>query len=226
MHGDAVVMGRRAALAGLLGGAGFAAQPALALAAASAVHLLEPDGAVLMLTRFHPSGGPLERHGVRPGAWWQLLYAPLQPGWPVELSLRAQRRGHTLQLIALDAPPAEGPHVALTLPLWSDSAAAPARWSSRFVLPAHSAADGVFVQLELWRADFAPPPPLAIRLRGVAHSGDRVRAPAALTGARVEAPPSPLVQAQRDRAAFELPLFAPRVAPAAPMPAWPQEVAR
>lgn len=224
----AVVMGRRAALAGLLGGAGIAVRPARAhTAAAASAHWLEADGAALMLARFHPAGGPLDRHGARPGAWWQLLYAPLQPGWPVELQLRAQRRGHALQVVALDAPPAEAPNVAAALPLWADSATAPARWSSRFVLPARSAADGVFLMVELWRADFASPPPLTIRLRSVAYTGEALRASTAPPAERVDAPLSPLTQAQRERGAFELPVFAPRVAPAVvPLQAWPQQVPR
>lgn len=201
---------RRTALAGVVGAAAFASRPARAQSAA----LIEPDGAALTLARFHPAGGALDRHVSRPGAWWQLVYAVLLPAWPVELSLRTLRRGHALRLVAMDAPPAEGPSIAVALPLVADASEAPVRWSSRFVLPARSPVDGLFLLVELWRADFAAPPPLTMRLRSAAPVAEP--RPAASPSARVEAPPSPLTLAQRERAAFELPVFAPRVPEARP----------
>jgi len=177
--------------------------------------VLEPDGPPLWLMHFRSDGRALDRFATRAGAWWHLLYAPMVPQWPMELSLRAQRRGHALQLIALDAAPADAPNVAVVLPLDGDAGAHPLRWSSRFMLPAASTADGVFVRIELWRADFAPPPPLAVRWRSIVVPGGTaygVPPPSTAYGVplqlpdRVVAPPSPLTQAQRV-AVFELPIW-------------------
>jgi len=184
-----------------------------------AARIVEPDGPVLTLARFRSAGGALERFTSRPGAWYALLLLPLLPGWPVELSLRAQRRGHALAAVALDAPPDAAPSVAVALPLRSERAHPP-QWAVRLALPLRSAADAVFVLLEQWRADFAPPPPLQVRLRtGTAR--DSARAPWWDASASTDLPPpSPLAQGPREAVAFELPIWGPRrlVQPAAP--AW------
>jgi len=187
------------------------------------VYALEPDGAALTLTRFHPAGGPLDRHGARHGAWWQLLHLPLWPGWPVELQLRAQRRGHALQLTVMDAAPHEAPTVVVPLPLQADAATA-ARWSARFVLPERSTIDGVFVRIELWRADAAPPPAIVVRLRTSSPSAHAAPAPPQRPEARVQPPPGPLTQTLRERGAFELPVIGIRAV--APLPPWPEEISR
>jgi hypothetical protein len=221
---------RRALLGALAVGAGLAlCAPCTKAHAAPMVDVqwLEPDGAALMLSRFHRATGPLDRYGARPGAWWQLLYAPLQPGWPVELTLRLQRRGHRLQVLALDAAPADAPGVAVGLPLVADSPSAPGRWSCLFVQNDANAAGGVFLYLELWRADAAAPPPLAVRLRSAAWTMPDAPGPEARRSGRVEPPAGPLAQAQRERAAFELPPMPARRTPGvAPMPAWPLETPR
>jgi hypothetical protein len=205
--------------------AGALALPALLCAqpqAAGAVPVLQPDGPALWLARFFSAGGPLDRHAVRPGSWWQLVYLPLWPGWPVELQLRAQRRGHALQLTALDAAPHEAPAVSVLLPLRADTSATPARWSTRFVLPEGSAVEGLFVRVDLWRADGAAPPPVSLRLRSLASEPAMAAAPS--HAARVQAPAGPLTQTMRERGAFRLPVIG--VRSAAPQPPWPEEVSR
>ena len=187
--------------------------------------LLAPDGPALLLSRYLAAGGALERFRSRPGAWFALLFVPLWPRWPVELLLRPQRRGHALQVLALDAAPADAPSVAASVPLRTAGSEPAAQWSGRFMLPAQSAADGVYLLVELWRADFAAPPPLALRVRSVAsRAGARAPWWGPADAARSEPPPSPLTlqMQQRDLGAFELPIWRLRVPAEAALPASPE----
>lgn len=173
------------------------------------VRVLMLDEPALVLSRYRAASGALDRFGSRPGAWLALLYLPLWPHWPVELSLRLPSRGHALQLQALDQAPSDAPRMAVSLPLWQERSEPGVQWTTRFVLPDRSPAEGVYVLVELWRRDFAAPPPMAVRLRSVADR-PAARAPwwTAAERPSLAAPPSPLTQAARERGAFELPLWA------------------
>ena len=191
--------------------------PGLGLAAplgTDAALFVEPDAAPQALWRVQPAQGPLDRHAGRSGAWVGLLYLPMLPGQPAELVLRTALRRHTLRLLALDQAPADGPSVAAVLPLEPDSRQAGERPSfhvSRFMLPAASLADGLYVLVEQWRADGAPPAPLWLQLRTRLQPLDDHRGPPSAASRGVEAPPSPLTRALREPGAFEVPLPAPRV---------------
>ena len=109
---------------------------------------VEPDAPPQALWRVQPAQGPLDRHAGRPGAWVGLLYLPMLPGQPAELVLRTALRRHTLRLLALDQAPADAPSVAAVLPLEPNSrqdGERPSFHVSRFMLPATSLADGLYV---------------------------------------------------------------------------------
>jgi len=174
---------------------------------------VEPDAPPQALWRVQPAQGPLDRHAGRPGAWVGLLYLPMLPGQPAELVLRTALRRHTLRLLALDQAPADAPSVAAVLPLEPNSrqdGERPSFHVSRFMLPATSLADGLYVLVEQWRADGAPPAPLWLQLRTRLPAPDERRGPPVPAGRGVDAPPSPLNRALREQVAFEVPLPAPR----------------
>lgn len=169
----------------------LAASLALTARAQQRLVALDADDAAAWLVRFEPVSGPVDAFASPRGAWWQGVFVRAAPGWPMELVLRTQRRsGHTLRLWALDATPADAPGQAVPMPLRADVRGLGQRWSSRFALPADGNAPGVFVRIELWRSDAAPPPSLAVQLRPIdgRHDGGRSSA------GRVEAPPSPITQ--------------------------------
>ena len=174
---------------------------------------VEPGAPAMVVHGYHGAGGALDRHMGRPGAWYALLFVPLAPRLPVELVLWPQQRRHTLRLTALDLPPDHVPSVAVPLPLQAGDHGAksrPATQLTRFMLPATSAADGVYLLLEQWRTDGAPPPPLWLRVQlGVARAPLRSPWNSARTD-RLEAPPSPLTQARLEQPALELPLWSVR----------------
>ena len=58
--------------------------------------LIEPDAPPRLVRRFMPAGGPLARFESRPGAWYALLYVPVAPQWPIELSFWPPERRHWL----------------------------------------------------------------------------------------------------------------------------------
>jgi hypothetical protein len=154
--------------------------------------VLDADGAAVWLSRFEPHAHAADAMNAQPGGWSLLVFVPAAPGWPMELLLRTQRRsGHSVRLLALDAAPLDGPGQIVPMPLLADVRAPGLRWSSRFALPVDSQANGVFVRVELWRADAASPPPLALQLRALGGRHERGGKP----DARVEAPPSPMTQA-------------------------------
>lgn len=186
-----------------------AAAPALNAAAAV---WLAPDGGALLLRRFTPAGGALQRHAARPGAWYALLVLPMAPAWPVDLRLWPAAGSHQVQLSALDAAPAESPSVVHALPLQLERAAdgRAARWSSRFMLPAGSTAPVVFVLVEQWRIAGDAPPVLwvqALAGRAAQRSDAPWWAASADRPADALPPPSPLTQQQRSSAAHEVPIF-------------------
>ena len=198
---------------------------ALGLDSQSAL-FLAPDGRPLLLRRFMPAAGPLQRHASRPGAWYALLYLPMAAQWPVQLQLWSTERGHDLRLYALDAAPDEAPGVVQALPIDTETSRVgrPPRLSSRFMLPAASAAPAVYVLVEQWRIDGEPPAPLWAQLLATPPSS-RERAPwwasrppyaprsASASDAAV-APPSPLTQQMRDGQTFEVPILNLPAAPA------------
>ena len=171
---------------------------------------VEPDAPAMVVRDYRGAGGALDRHMGRPGAWYALLFVPLAPRMPVELVLWPQPRRHTLRLTALDLPPDHAPSMAVRLPLQSGGPIDRSRAAtqvSRFMLPAASAAEGVYLLLEQWRADGAPPPPLWLRVHwGVAPAPLRSPWNSARIGP-LEAPLSPLSQARLDQPVLELPLW-------------------
>lgn len=180
---------------------------------------LTPDGRPLLLRRFVPAAGPLQRHASRPGAWYALLVLPMAPRWPVQLLLWSTERGHALRLFALDAAPDDAPSVVQALPIDTETSriGRPPRLSSRFMLPTASTAPAVFVLVEQWRADGEPPAPLWAQCQAATTAPYErtpwwaTRAPrpphAAGDSEPLVAPPSPLTQQGRDSRVFELPIF-------------------
>jgi hypothetical protein len=179
-----------------------AAQDVRALGIDSAV-LVEPDAPAVLVRRFEPAGGPMERFESRPGAWYALLYVPVAPQWPMALSFWPPERRHELRLTALDVPPDEAPTVAfpLRLELERQRGSRNVQRVSRFAMPATSRVQAIFVLLEQWSFDGGPPPPLWVQLRADSPpSGAREPwwQPRDATQP-VQPPPSPLTQRQRQR---------------------------
>lgn len=183
----------------------------LALGADAAVWI-EPQARAKLLRHFTPAAGPLERHASRPGAWYALLHVPMAPRWPMQLMLSPPEKRHEIRLFALDAAPEDLPSVVHPLPIALDTArggraSAPV---SRFMLPAGSTAQAIFVLVEQWRIDGDAPAPLWVQLtsqrtleRGVSPwwvARDARSAP-------VVPPPSPLTQDLRGARAHEVPIF-------------------
>lgn len=203
---------------------------AAAAAPAQPVTALQPGAAPLWLSRFQPADASTDRFATPAAAWWRVVFVPALPGRPLELVLRAQRRGHALRVLALDTVPADAPDLALPLPLWGETQAAPQRgeahpaplhWRTRFVLPPDSGAPGAFMFVELWRRDGAAPPAIALQLRrldgmGALHHGTH--------SGRVEAPPSPLTQAQMAPPPYAYPPPHPHAGPHAVPPGPPPVV--
>ncbi len=188
------------------------AGPAQALGVDDAV-LLIPGTRAVMLRRFVPAAGPLERHTSRPGAWYALLYLAMTPEAPVRLRLWSA--GGDAVLTALDAPPDENPAIAHRLPLEADpdGPGGPAR-QSRFMLPVASQAPGIFVLVEIRRPDGERPASLWVQLApGSAPRYERApvwAAAPAPADKRLQPPPSPLTQqaqAQRGSRAYEVPIL-------------------
>lgn len=180
---------------------------------------MAPDGRPLLLRRFTPAAGPLQRHASRPGAWYALLYLPMAAQWPVQLQLWSTERGHELRLFALDAAPDEAPGVVQALPIDTETSRAgrPPRLSSRFTLPAGSTAVALYVLVEQWRIDGEPPAPLWAQFLATPRAPRErepwwaTRSPHAPRSAGASdaavAPPSPLTQQMRDGRTFEVPIF-------------------
>jgi hypothetical protein len=202
------------AAAGCAGAAGawLPARGAQADLGAHAAVPLVPEARALRLNRFTPAAGPLERHAARPGAWYALLALPVAPQWPMQLLLWSSKRGHEVRALAMDAAPGDAPGVVHELPLTSEasrSGGAP-RLSARFMLPAASTAPEIFVLVEQWRSDFAPPAPLWVQLLAQ-RAAQPTQTPWWLTrepGERAAlAPPSPLTQQTRGGKVHEVPIF-------------------
>jgi len=177
-----------------------------------------PQAREQLLWQFTPAGGPLERYTSRPGAWYALLYLPVAPQWPMQLLLWPPARRHEIRLFALDQPPDESPSVVHPLPLEVEvgRGGRPAAQASRFVLPARSTAQSIFVLVEQWRPDGDRPAPLWVKLL-VQRVPQRSTAPwwysHAERSPRATPPPSPLTQQLRDADAYEIPIFGPPAFP-------------
>jgi hypothetical protein len=189
------------------------ARRARAIGADAAV-LLVAGGRPALLRRLVPASGPLARHATRPGAWYALLYLAMVPDLPVQLRLWPTGAEADLVLTALDAAPDEAPTVAHRLPLEADAnrPGTPVRWS-RFMLPAASLALGLFVLVELKRADGERPSPWWAQL-DAAPAPREERPPwwvaRTAPGDAAQAPPSPLTQqarVPRNGRAYEVPIL-------------------
>ncbi len=224
------------ASAGLASWAWLAPLPAAAQGLPWApAYTLALDGRAQWLREFSPAGSPLRQLSARPGAWYALLYLPVAELWPVQLVFAALPKRHELRTFALNAPPEAGPTVVHALPLELESPRAyPAAQSSaqavsRFMLPAASGLDAVFVLTELWSIKGDAPPPLRAQLqsyrppqRATAPWWDAHSAKAAGHNA-LQAPPSPLATQSpsltRLPYVHELPFALPALQPAPqPMP--------
>ncbi len=160
--------------------------------------LIEPDAPPRLVRRFMPAGGPLARFESRPGAWYALLYVPVAPQWPIELSFWPPERRHELRLTALDVPPDEGPMVAFPLRVQVERVRGSRNIQrvSRFTMPAGSDVQAIFVLIEQWSFDGGPPPPLWVQLstNPPPDLGTRPWWLAPDANQPVQAPPSPLSQ--------------------------------
>lgn len=210
---------RRRLLVGGICCLAFFAREVLALGWDAAVFVV-PQAREQLLWEFTPAGGPLQRHTSRPGAWYTLLYLPVAPQWPMQLLLWPPERRHELRLFALDQPPDESPSVVHPLPLEVEvgHGGRAVAHASRFVLPARSTAQSIFVLVELWQPDGDRPAPLWVKLL-TQRVPQRSAAPwwysHAERNPRATAPPSPLTQQLREGNAYEIPIFGP---PAFPEP--------
>jgi hypothetical protein len=125
-----------------------------------AVQLLLPEARAAWLHRFAPAVGPLARWSSRPGAWYALLFLPMEAGWPMQLRLWPVPPNQELNLVALDAAPDQAPGIAHRVPAEPGIGRNDTRArTARMVLPADSQAPGVFMLVEHWRLDGEPPEP-------------------------------------------------------------------
>lgn len=195
----------------------FGARDVFALGVDAAV-LVVPQAREQLLWYFSPAGGPLDRYTSRPGAWYALLYLPVAPQWPMQLMLWPPERRHEIRLFALDQAPDESPTVVHPLPLEFEMGRGGKAVAqiSRFVLPASSTAQAIYVLVEQWRPDGDRPEPLWIKLLAQ-HAPRRSAAPWWSShddrSPRATAPPSPLSQQQREVNGHEIPIFGPSELP-------------
>lgn len=189
----------------------------LALGVDAAV-LVVPEQREQLLWNFTPADGPLERHTSRPGAWYALLYLPVAPQWPMQLLLWPPERRHQIRLFALDQPPDEFPTVVhpLGLEVEMGHGGKAVAQVSRFMLPARSTAQSIFVLIEQWRPQGDPPAPLWVRVLAQ-RAAQRKLAPWWYShddrSPKGTAPPSPLTQQLRDAKVGEVPIFGPSELP-------------
>jgi hypothetical protein len=208
---------------------GVAALPSLACARLGQDQAwpLEPERPALQLRQFQAATGPLDRFTSRQGAWYALLWLPMPVQWPVEVVLAAPARRHNLRLTALDRAPDDAPQVAIDLPLAPGTERSghhgATGWHSRFMLPANSQANALFLLLELWHPEGLQPAPLwverreGVRLHPQQALGQRPPDRPATAGGAAVPPESPLTQALQDRPVLELTgLGVPRNLPALP----------
>jgi len=179
---------------------------------------VEPDGPVLGIHHYQPAGGAIERYTSLPGAWYALIYLPMEPAWPMELVIWLPQRQQDLHLYALDRAPDQAAATKVLLPLVQGAGnESHSSRVSQFMLPANSRASGIFVLIEQRRADGLPPAPIWLRLRSrqvdrAAYDDARVpwwvtRDPRAGKPDGVRPPASPLTQKMREQAGFVLPIY-------------------
>lgn len=196
---------------------GLLAPAAQALGVEDAL-FVEPDGPVQGIHRYQPAGNGLDRYTSLPGAWYALLYLPMEPAWPMELVMWLPQRQQDLRLYALDRAPDQSPATMVSLPL--DKAAANERRGTRvsqFMLPANSTVSGIYVLIEQRREDGLQPAPIWLRLRSrhlqrEAYDQARLpwwvtRDPRAGSSKPIAPPASPLSQKLREQGGFVLPGF-------------------
>jgi hypothetical protein len=125
------------------------------------------DEAPQRLEHYVSAGGPLERHTGRPGAWYAVAFVPVSARWPVQLWAWQKSPSHQMRLTALDGWPATIASVVVPLPLSAEATThgRPLIQSGPFVLPAQSAAEGVFVLIEQWSPRGDPPAPVWLQAR-------------------------------------------------------------
>lgn len=125
-----------------------------------AVHLLLPEARAAWLHRFAPAAGPMARWQSRPGAWYVLLFLPMEAGWPMQLRLWPVPQNQELGLVALDAAPDQAPGIAYRVPAEPGFGRDGTRTRiARIRLPDDSRAPGIFMLVEHWRLDGEPPEP-------------------------------------------------------------------
>lgn len=174
--------------------------------------LVVPGQRAQVIVHFTPAGGPLDRHAARPGAWYTLLYLAVAPQCPAQLTLWGRPPHHEMRLYALDAAPDEAPSVVDPLPVVVNGggAALNPSWSSRFVTPASSAAQAIFVLVEQWRSDGEAPRSLKLQLLPM-RANPGVNPPwwAGPSLPAATPPPGPLSRPGRPRVAppHEIPIY-------------------
>lgn len=171
----------------------------------------------VLLDRFEPAGGPLQRFTSRPGAWYVTLFLAVPPQWPVEFVVLPRNRSHDLRVLALDTTETGEVNSATALPMGYRAAGRghAAQYSGEFVLPAYARMDGVTLVLEQWSRSGEEPRPLWVyaRFAGGHPQSEKSTAwwspkvaPHASAAKTLVGPPSPLLSQGERRDPYEIPL--------------------
>jgi hypothetical protein len=179
---------------------------------------LLPNGRPVMLERYTPAGGPLQRFTARPGAWYVTLFLAAPPQWPVEFTVVPRTPSHELRVFALDTTPTGEVNSIGSLPMVYSPPrhGQPAHYTGDFVLPAYASLDGITLVLEQWSLRGDAPPAIWVHSRfttGRTNNGNgaawwspkATRAPGATAPALV-GPPSPLLSQGERRGVYEIPM--------------------
>jgi hypothetical protein len=167
------------------------------------------------LTTTSAAGGPVQRFAARPGAWYAVVFLPLQAQVPVQAWLWHRRRTHEVRVTALNAAPWSQPTISVPIAVRAVSSAGGAVFvSSPFALPATTSADGVFLLIEQWSASGTAPGPLWVQIRSRSFYGanatpwwsTRAEGPIANEPLARGVPPSPLSTSRSSDSVLELPI--------------------
>jgi len=179
---------------------------------------LMPDDLPVMLSRYEPAGGPLQRFTSRPGAWYVTLYLAMPPQWPVELMVVPRDPSHELRVFALDTTQMGEVNSTHLLPMsYGRTRHGQVRYAGEFALPAHARMDGITLVLEQWSQNGGAPPPIWVYARFASGyqsncnetpwwSSRPTNPSSYYTDPTLIGPPSPLLSQGVRRGPYEIPL--------------------
>jgi hypothetical protein len=180
---------------------------------------LRPDNVPVLLQRYTPAGGPLQRFTSRPGAWYVALFLAAPPQWPVEFMVMPRHADHELTVFALDTDAAGEVNSVTRLPMSYQRAKhrGVGMYVGDFVLPAGDSVGGVVLLLEQWSPSGQVPQPIWVNAHlafghpSTANDNPWWSLPPAAKGHEhaapaLEEPPSPLRSQGQPGAAYEIPL--------------------